>query len=201
MKQQTARPISLGGILWLVGMLAIATGTGKVAHAATINYIIENHGGLYDFGAPGPLSVTGKFSFDTATTALSTFQLTFKADFNGYSALAGTYTNTSNPYVNYAGGQPQIIFQGPDFGGRLVGIVLNLSDFGDFGPYEILGGSRYVSGDTFALLPQDGQNPPTIVETVTGPTVREPSSWAMSLLALAGISVWMRQRSSLTAKT
>jgi len=200
MKGQTARSISFGRILWLVGMLAIATDAGKLAHAATTNYIIENNGGLYDFGAPGPLSVTGKFTFDTATTALPTVQLTFTADFKGYSALAGTYTNTSNPYVNYAGGQPQIIFQGPDSGGRLVGIVLNLSGFGGFGPYEILGGLRYVSGDTFPLAPQDGQNPPTIVETVRGPAVPEPSSWAISLLALAGISVWMRQRSSLTGK-
>jgi hypothetical protein len=137
MKQQTARSISFGRILWTACILAIVTVTGKPAQANTVNYVIHDNSDLYDTGAPAPLSVTGKFSFDTATTTISNFTLKLTGD----SAIEGTYTDTSNPQLDDPSSSlPQIVVHGPAADGRIANIRLQLNGIGGFGPYAIVKG-------------------------------------------------------------
>ncbi len=191
MKRRTAGTISRARAIWVAGLLTVAA--SATAQASSISYVIHSNGGLYDSQAPALLTLTGGFTFDTATTTFSNFNVTFTGD----SAVAGTYTNTSNPFL-YDDVQPVISFEGPAADGRLVRLRLKLSGLGDFGPYEILEGARFLFADpnreSHLLIPNDGRNLPTIAGTLGEPVAAtpEPSTWAMVLGAFAVAAAWMR---------
>jgi len=193
MKRRTAGAISRTRAIWIASLLTVAA--SATAQASLINYVIHNNGGLYDLQAPAPLTVTGGFSFDTATTTLSNFNVTFRGD----SAVAGTYTDMSNPFLYDDDVQPVISFEGPAADGRLVRLRLKLSGLGDFGPYKILEGARFLFADpdreSRLLIPNDGKNLPTIAGILGEPVAAtpEPSTWAMVLGAFAVAAAWMRR--------
>jgi hypothetical protein len=77
MKQQTARSISIGGMLWIAGALAMALGSVTHAQASPLHYVIDNNGGLINPFQEQQVAVSGNFDYDPATRSFTNFDVTF----------------------------------------------------------------------------------------------------------------------------
>lgn len=174
MKQRTARSFSLRGILWLAGMLAIATGTGRPAQAGAIRYNIFSNGGMVAPFGNTPVSIAGHFNYDPATNGIDHFDVTFTTTLG----FGGTSTDGSSPVLLFSLGQPRITFEGPN--GYAIDLFLN--DFGGLNTYDIRFIDARDTPDTgYTLLPADAQNRP-IVTILTGSEapVPEPATFGLA---------------------
>jgi hypothetical protein len=203
MKKRNAGTLSLARAVWIAGLLTVTV--AATAQASSINYEIHNNGGLLannedSPGANTPVSITGRFAYDTSTMAITEFDMTVttEAPFNG------TFTDDSQPYF-----EDSLLYVYPIMDGRtnfFFEIALD-ANFGKPGESNIdlvdVVFPPHIPGlpsTTFILLPTDYGSLPFLVgfenSTVGDPLAAtpEPATWAMVLAAFAGAAAWMRAR-------
>jgi hypothetical protein len=182
MKQQTARSISIGGMLWIAGALAMALGSVTHAQASPIHYVIDNNGGLINPFQQQQVAVSGNFDYDPAAGSFTNFDVTFSTVLE----FGGKYTEEGEPTLLLKDGTWDINFFGTNASGDFYAIALFVSDqLGDAASYKIPYVSAFGSPD-YTLLPANGMNPPaitrlTVGETETAAAVPEPSTWVFAL--------------------
>jgi hypothetical protein len=185
MKQQTARSISLGGMLCIASAFAMALGSVTHAQASPIPYVIDNNGGLIEPFQLQQVAVSGNFDYDPATKSFTNFDVTFTTAL----AFGGKYTEESEPSLLLKFGTWDINFFGTSASGDFYAIALFLSDqLGEAASYKIPYVSTFGSPD-YTLLPANGMNPPAITRLTVGETetaaVPEPSTWVFVLTGVA----------------